>query len=145
MGPILIVDDEPSIRQLIGRWLSDAGYQFAEAESAAAALEAMKTSPAPVVLCDVQMPGHDGLWLTRQVRTEYPSTAVVLATGITTIPPSVSMQAGVLAYLVKPFVRETLLAAVREGLDWHERANTSPRSTSSADELEKWLEKLEKG
>ena len=83
MPSVLLVDDESAIRQLVGRWLSDAGISYGEAEDADAALRAMSASPAAVVFCDVQMPGHDGLWLTRQLRAQYPTAAIILATGVT--------------------------------------------------------------
>ena len=142
MRPVLIVDDEPSIRHLVGRWLSDAGYAKTEAESADAAMASMAENPASVVFCDVQMPGHDGLWLTRQLRTQYPTTAVVLATGVTSVPPSVSMQSGVLAYLVKPFRRATLLEALEQALKWHEQASAGQQPPDPKG-LDHWLNALE--
>jgi DNA-binding NtrC family response regulator len=143
MSSVLVVDDEKAIRQLVGRWLSDAGFQYDEAEDADAALRAMSVSPASAVFCDVQMPGHDGLWLTRQLRAQYPTTAVILATGVTTVPPNVSMQAGVLAYLVKPFRRDALLDALDQALKWHEQAVSSGVHGHDPDVLNRWLKSLE--
>lgn len=143
MTPVLIVDDEPSIRHLVGRWLGDAGYTCAEAADADAALAAMVAKPAAVVFCDVQMPGHDGLWLTRQLRAQYPTTAVVLATGVTNVPPNVSMQSGVLAYLVKPFRRDTVLEALQQALKWHEQAVNADLKDHDSDKLDQWLNTLE--
>lgn len=143
MNPVLIVDDEPAIRHLLSRWLGDAGHTCAEAENADAALAAMAASAAPVVFCDIQMPGHDGLWLTRQLRTQYPTTAIVLATGITTVPPNISMQSGVLAYLVKPFRREAVLDALRQALRWHELAVSAGLERHDTDTVEQWLRSLE--
>ena len=144
MPSILIVDDERSIRQLVARWLGDAGHTFHDADSADTALAVMAKTPAAVVFCDVQMPGHDGLWLTRQLRAQYPNTAVVLATGVTTVPPNISMQSGVLAYLVKPFRREALLGALDEALKWHEQATASgARAAEDPAVLEDWLDGLD--
>lgn len=143
MGPILIVDDEPSIRHLVGRWLVDAGHTFAEADTADAALEAMRAAAAPVVFCDIRMPGRDGLWLTRELRARYPTTAVVLATGVSDVPPSVSMQSGVLAYLVKPFRRELLLDVLAQALQWHHDAIAAGGHHHDAATLEQWLDTLE--
>jgi FixJ family two-component response regulator len=103
----------------------------------------MVASPADVVFCDVQMPGHDGLWLTRQLRAQYPSTAVILATGVTTVPPNVSMQSGVLAYLVKPFRRAALLESLEQALKWHHEAARGGAPAHDADVLDRWLESLE--
>lgn len=144
MATVLVVDDERSIRQLLGRWLSDAGYSYSEAENADAALVAMEAQPADVVFCDVQMTGRDGLWLTRELRSRYPTSAVVLATGLATVPPSVSMQSGVLAYLVKPFRRETVLDALRRALAWHEEAAAGRSEPHDAQKLDMWLDSLEK-
>jgi DNA-binding NtrC family response regulator len=143
MDSVLIVDDEQPIRHLVGRWLGDAGYEFAEAENADAALAAMAVRQSAVVFCDVQMPGHDGIWLTRQLRAQYPTSAVVLATGVTTVPPNVSMQSGVLAYLVKPFRRETLLDALLQALTWHHDAVKSGGKSQDAAQLDAWLDTLE--
>jgi CheY-like chemotaxis protein len=102
MASILIVDDESSVRTLLTRWMQGLGHEILEAESADAALQVMEKQPAAVVFTDIQMPERDGLWLTAEVRTRYRTTAVVLATSVSAIAPQVSMQAGVLAYLVKP-------------------------------------------
>lgn len=143
MTPVLIVDDEDPIRLLVGRWLTEAGYPCSEADSADAALTSMAANAAPVVFCDVQMPGHDGLWLTRQLRATYPTTAVILATGVETVPPRVSMQSGVLAYLVKPFRRDALLEALRQALEWHESAAASGPSALDSKQFDDWLSSFE--
>jgi DNA-binding NtrC family response regulator len=141
---VLIVDDEPAIRQIMKKWIGDAGYEFREAADADEALRVMAAGPAAVVFCDVQMPGRDGLWLTAELRKLYPTTAVVLATGVSTVPPKVSMQAGVLAYLVKPFQRGSLLDALEQALDWHkETVEAGPRPEDSGDSLTEWLDKLD--
>ena len=58
MRSVLIVDDEPRIREFLVRWLAPAGYDTRDAPDAEAAVDA---SVPDVVLCDVQMPGRDGL------------------------------------------------------------------------------------
>jgi DNA-binding NtrC family response regulator len=144
MAQLLIVDDESSVRDLIRRSVEDLGHDIREAENARAALASLAETPADVVFCDVQMPGEDGLWLTGQIRNAYPMTAVVLATAVSTVAPSVSMQAGVMAYLVKPFSRVALLDALATALDWHERTKASgPRPEDVGDRLKDWLDSLE--
>jgi FixJ family two-component response regulator len=68
------------------------------------------------------MPGENGLWLTGQLREQFPETAVVLATSDRMVPPQVSLRPGVVQYLAKPFTREEVLAAVRLAAGWHETA-----------------------
>lgn len=147
MARVLIVDDQADLRELLKRWISAAGHEVMEADSAAAALEVFARRPADVVFCDVQMPGgHDGLWLTGELRRRYPLAAVVLATGVSTVPPVVSLRAGVLAYLIKPFDRQRLLVALATAVKWHEDAiGAGAQPEDSGDRLTAWLESLDAG
>ena len=63
MHQVLVVDDEEAIRTLLSRWLMSWGYTTRLAASANDALEQLTAAPASIVLCDVMMPVHDGLWL----------------------------------------------------------------------------------
>ena len=124
--------------------LSHAGHECLEAENADVALEVMEKRPAPVAFCDIQMPGHDGLWLTSELRKRYPTTAVVLATGVSSVSPKISMQAGVLAYLIKPFTKQALLRALEQGLEWHENTvKSGPQPEDTGTKLDQWLELLD--
>jgi DNA-binding NtrC family response regulator len=143
MADILVVDDEPTVRKMMRRWLKDAGYDCREAGSAEEALEVMASRPADLAFCDVQMPGESGIWLTGQLRRRYPGTAVVLATGVTTVPPNVSMQAGVMAYLVKPIQQKFFLAALKTAIAWHQdTAVRGPIPEDTGDRLTDWLDTL---
>jgi len=88
---VLIVDDEPRVCELMRRQLEDFGHELYGAEDAQAALDAMVRVPCDAIFCDIQMPGRDGLWLTAELRRLYPMSAVVLATGVSSVPPHVSM------------------------------------------------------
>jgi CheY-like chemotaxis protein len=144
MALILIVDDEYNVRQVLARRIQGVGHETLEAESADAALGMMEKQPAAVVFCDIQMPGRDGLWLTAELRKRYPATAVVLATQVSTVVPRISMQAGVLAYLVKPFSPESVIDALKAALAWHtETVATGPRPEDTSERLQEWLDSLE--
>ena len=143
MATILVVDDEPEIRRLLCRWIAPAGHETTEAGDAEEALAVMKDKEAAVVFCDIQMPGQDGLWLTRQLRTTYPAAAVILATSVTSVPPTVSLQSGVMAYLVKPFKQASVVAALEGALAWHFQATKAGTHHSDPDELESWLRALD--
>jgi DNA-binding NtrC family response regulator len=144
MALILIVDDESSVRKVLARWIEAAGHEIVEAESADAALDVMESRPAAVVFSDIQMPRRDGLWLTAEVRKRYPTTAVVLATSVSSVAPQITMQVGVMAYLVKPFNKESVLRALEGALAWHtETVATGPRKEDTADKLKEWLDSLE--
>ena len=122
MGSVLIVDDESAIRAVLARWLGAAGYDTREAVDAESALDASATAAADVVLCDVEMPGRGGLWLAEQLREQFPATAIVLATAVSSIPPTTSFKSGIIDYLVKPFARDRVLSAVARGMEWRAAA-----------------------
>jgi two-component system response regulator AtoC len=118
MSSVLLVDDEPRIREFLSRWLAPAGYEVREAPDAETALTLLGAKPVDVVLCDIDMPGHGGLWLVERLRERFPFVAIVLATAVDTIAPKVSFQSGIVEYLVKPFERARVLAAVGRAAEW---------------------------
>jgi DNA-binding NtrC family response regulator len=122
MHSVLVVDDEAQIRELLGRWLEAGGYEVREADTAERALEIMAERAAVVVMCDIEMPGNGGIWLADQVRQLYPVSAMVLATGLDTVPPVISMKSGIVEYLVKPLERNRVFDAVAAGVAWHTAA-----------------------
>jgi response regulator RpfG family c-di-GMP phosphodiesterase len=123
METILVVDDEPQIRAVISRWAESFGYTAQQAPGADAALSMMENASISVALCDVRMPGHDGLWLTGEIRGRHPDTAVILATGVD--DGRVAQRGrdlGAMDYLVKPFDGDRLAGVLRRGVDWHRDA-----------------------
>ena len=117
-GSVLIVDDDAAIRELLHRWLAPYGLDLRQAVDAKTALAAIAQQRPSVILCDVHMPGQDGLWLAERVRALAPTTAIVLATGDSTVSPFESFRKGVVSYVLKPFRRDQVVAAVEEGLRW---------------------------
>ena len=125
---VLIVDDEAGVRHLMRRWLESRGYTVAVASDAHEALRLLPQARAAVVVCDVCMPGPNGLWLTDQLRSAYPETAVIIATGNNDVAAAVeSLRQGVVEYLTKPFDRRRLFDAVARGIEWHRAAIDSRR------------------
>jgi response regulator RpfG family c-di-GMP phosphodiesterase len=123
---VLVVDDENVFRDLMSRWLKVVGYSVASAAGADEALRVMQSSPSAVALCDIRMPGHDGLWLADRIRQEYPETAVIMATGLHDPgPAAVDLKDGVVDYLTKPFGCDRLRHAVVRGIEWHRSARDS--------------------
>lgn len=132
---VLIVDDEDGIRDVLARWLRSRGYRVRTAATADEALTRMSEEPAGVALCDIRMPGRDGLWLLERLRAEFPDTAVVMATGSHDVGPAlVSLRRGVVDYLTKPFTPDQLGDAVRRAMEWHLNLSTE----------RKWAAQLEK-
>ena len=88
---VIIVDDEASVRTSCGGGWSLAATPSPLAPGADEALRLLEPPrPTAVALCDLRMPGHDGLWLADQLRREHPDTAVIIATGVNDAgsPPS---------------------------------------------------------
>ena len=79
-------------------------YPAASVGSASAALDVMKKDPADIVICDISMPGRDGLWLAEQVMTGWPHVAVIMATGRADAEAvRRSRKIGAVGYVTKPF------------------------------------------
>jgi len=113
MPYVLVVDDEESIRKLLTRWLAGWGYESKEAGNADEALERMTAEPAVIMLCDVMMPVHDGIWLAEQVRARWPQTAVIMASSAQDMETVMRMRKqGAVDYVTKPFGREMLRQAL---------------------------------
>jgi putative nucleotidyltransferase with HDIG domain len=127
LTPVLIVDDELGVRDLLCRWLA-AGYDVGTAGNADEALTRVHGDPPAVAVCDIRMPGHDGLWLAQQIRDTSPETAVIMSTGVQDVASAMtSLQRGAIDYLTKPFGRERLRDSVLRGVEWHRSARESRR------------------
>ena len=78
---VLIVDDEEGFRTFVNDLLRENGYDVAEAENGEAALRRIRENRFDVLITDVMMPGMSGLELLRAVKTDFPSTRVIIVTG----------------------------------------------------------------
>lgn len=121
---VLVVDDDPGIRNLLATWIGAMGFNVRVAGDAETALREIEAHDIHVALCDVRMPGPDGLWLADHIHGRSPSTAVVFATGLTELDAQYTLRAGVVGYLLKPFRRDDVKAVLAEGFAWNECAKT---------------------
>ena len=126
-GTILVVDDDEGVRRVLSRWVSDMGYGVKTAGDADTALEIARDSAIDVALCDIRMPGHDGLWLIDQIGRLCPDIAMVLATGLVEMDPMVTLRHGVVGYIVKPFNREDLAQVIKRGMAERKRLQAQHR------------------
>ena len=102
---ILVVDDEEPIRDLLGWMLGDAGHTVHSAAAGLGALAFLRKNTVDIVLSDINMPGMDGLELSRRVEAEFPNLPVLLISGRP--PPK-----GVRAFIAKPFRWDALASAL---------------------------------
>jgi CheY-like chemotaxis protein len=124
---ILIVDDEPSNRNLARGIASAAGWRPDEAESGEAAVNAARAQAFTLILMDVQMPGIDGFAATRAIRAGDGPNASTPILAFTAVPPGDAIErgraAGMDGHIAKPFTPETLLAAIDP---WRPHGGPSP-------------------
>jgi response regulator RpfG family c-di-GMP phosphodiesterase len=122
MSSVLVIDDEAAMRLLMVRWVEMLGHHAVTASSADEALELLAIQSPAVALCDLRMPGHDGIWLAERIRRDFPDTAVIMATAARDTDPRIAEHAGAVDYLLKPFGRDRLHFALERGFDWHHAA-----------------------
>jgi CheY-like chemotaxis protein len=127
-GTVLVVDDDEGVRKVLTRWVSDMGYVVKAASDADSALQIVRDGAIDVALCDIRMPGHDGFWLIEQMSHLCSPPAIVLATGLMEIDPTVTLRPGVVGYVVKPFNREDLATVITRGMIERKRIEAEGRA-----------------
>lgn len=111
---ILVVDDEPAVRDAVQRALKLESYQVETASDGAEALKALTVASPDLVILDLLMPRVDGLEVCRRLRAAGDSTPVLMLTARDSVANRVEgLDAGADDYLVKPFALDELLARVR--------------------------------
>ncbi|MDY0007377.1 MAG: sigma-54 dependent transcriptional regulator [Spongiibacteraceae bacterium] len=133
-GTVLVVEDDPDLREALTDTLELADYQVVQAGSAEDALALLERRAVDMVVSDVNMGDMDGLALLRQLRSSHPQLPVLLITAFGTIEKSVeAMRSGAVDYLVKPFQPQLLVEAVGRYVDNRARADDgTPVAVSSA-------------
>ena len=119
MAPlVLIVDDETSNLESLGKIFEREGWRVALARSGAQALDALRRERASVVVTDLMMPGMSGEELLRAVKTLAPETEVVLMTAYGTVETAVAaMKEGAYDFITKPVKRHAIVKSVRQALE----------------------------
>ena len=115
--PILIVDDEPIVRESIRDWLKDAGYQVATAETGEEALEMIKKQDFSVIVLDIRLPGQTGITVLKQVKVLKPEIKSIIITAYpSTELSNEAKKLGAIDYLIKPIAPDDLERLIRETL-----------------------------
>jgi DNA-binding NtrC family response regulator len=125
---VLIVDDEPSVREVLAELLTGWGYQTNVAATALEALDLIRSQLLDVVLCDIRLPEMNGIELLRHIKRHDPSIEVLMITGDPTVPTAVeALKAGASDYLQKPLTHDELrhrLDAILERRFLRQEVNT---------------------
>src|SRR5690242_2254143 len=111
---ILVVDDDAHLLAVLVELLRGAGYEAEGVLSAEDALERFRETTYHLVLCDLQLPGRNGISLIRALREACPATQMILITGHGTIRAAVTaLKRGAVEFMLKPVKPRRLLAVVR--------------------------------
>jgi DNA-binding NtrC family response regulator len=120
---VLVVDDEPLIRATLAEYLTGEGFAVTACASGEEALAAAGRMPYDVVLCDVQLPGIDGIEVLERLLKISPETFVLLITAYATVESAVeAFQRGAHDYLMKPILLDEVAGKVRRLLAYRELA-----------------------
>ncbi|HWC44318.1 MAG TPA: response regulator transcription factor [Actinomycetota bacterium] len=113
---ILVVDDEPTVREVVQHYLEREGYRVQAAENGPAALAAFSAGAPDLIVLDLMLPGVDGLEVCRQVRATDSTPIIILTAKGHEADRIVGLELGADDYVVKPFSPRELVARVRSVL-----------------------------
>ncbi|MFO7167020.1 MAG: response regulator [Chloroflexota bacterium] len=116
---LLVVEDDPIVRDFCERLLRMKGYQVRVAENGRVALERLREARVDLLLTDLQMPEMGGIQLLREVQQRYPRTDSIVFTAFATVETArEALKLGAFDYLTKPVSVDDLERTVRRALEW---------------------------
>ena len=114
-GRILVVDDEPSVRESVGYALEQEGFDVTLASDGEDAEGRLSGEPFDLLILDIMMPGKSGLDICREVRAESPVPIILLTAKDAEVDKVVGLEVGADDYVTKPFSVRELLGRARRG------------------------------
>jgi DNA-binding NtrC family response regulator len=141
---ILIIDDERPILMTLEALLRRHGYQTETATTATLGLRAMKTSPAALVLLDLQLPDADGLQTLDRLKKDFADSQVIILTAHDSLNNAIeSIKRGAFHFISKPYAPEELLSLAEQALEKRSLLQETQALREKAEQLEKRLELAE--
>ena len=128
---LLVVDDEPKIRQLLKKYLTQEGYVVATVEDGAAMDRYLANHEVDLVILDLMLPGEDGLSIGRRLNHQGELPIIILSARSDELDRIVGLEMGADDYLVKPFNPRELLARIRSVLRRYSQNRQAATSTTS--------------
>jgi two-component system chemotaxis response regulator CheY len=127
MPTVLVIDDEPEVRDSVRQVLGRAGFQVTTADNGVSGLQQFFDRPADVVVVDIIMPRSNGIEVIREIRSRYPGARIIAITGggnfgpfgykpgtvVTDAYLVLATESGADAVMTKPFHRKELISLVR--------------------------------
>ena len=132
---VLVVDDDPDVRDLLDDYLSGQGYAVIPADGAAAARSLLDAEKPDLVLLDVGLPGEDGLSLARHIRERFDIGSIMISGAGETLDRIVGLEVGADDYVAKPFDPRELKARLKSVLRRYQRS-ARPDTQAPANTLE---------
>ena len=134
---ILIVDDESVVRDSLGKWFTEEGYNVETASSAKEALLKLPVERWDLALLDIKMPGMDGLELNRKMREAHPEIIIIIMTGYASVETAVqALKDGAYDYITKPFDPDDLTHVIQKALEHFRMKQENLRLRENLDELQ---------
>ena len=130
MLKILLVDDDPNIRQLVNLYLVKEGFEVIMASRGDEALKLFKESPPNLMLLDIMLPGMDGWQVCREVRKVSNIPIIMLTAKDETFDKVLGLELGADDYVVKPFDMKELVARIKAVSRRFQAADTPERELS---------------
>lgn len=117
---ILVIDDDPAVRDVLQETLTQEGYAVSIASDGAAGLQLAKEQPIQIAVTDYQLPDMDGLEIIDRLSRLDAKIIPIMMTGFGTIQTAVrAMKAGAFDFITKPFDPETVTVVVRKAVEFH--------------------------
>jgi DNA-binding response OmpR family regulator len=113
MATVLVVDDEPIVREVVVRYLERDGYDALEADDVDTARDLLQRNSPSLVILDLMLPGGDGLELCREIRERSDLPVIMLTARVDEADRIVGLELGADDYVTKPFSPRELTARVR--------------------------------
>jgi two-component system NtrC family response regulator len=118
LSSILIIDDEPQLRQLLARLISVEGFEATEADSVKSGLKQLEKHSFNVILLDVKLPDGNGVELTKTIKEKYPETEIIVQTAYGNIADGVSaIKKGAFDYLVKGDDNNKIIPLINKAIE----------------------------
>ena len=118
MAKVLVIDDEESIRGLLERILSKAGYSVIGAANGQEGLDKLPKENIDIALLDMKMPGMSGMEVLQQLSARWPEICVIMVTAVADVQTAVdAMKRGAYDYITKPFDQNDLIFKIQGGLE----------------------------
>ena len=130
---VLLIDDEPTLREPLSEYLTAQGFDVSQAENATQARTLMTSERPDIALLDIMMPGEDGLSLSRHLIEAHQLPIIFLSARSEATDRIIGLELGADDYIVKPFEPRELIARIRSVL-----RRTGAQSTPSQEQHD-WL------